>query len=257
MASKMNTLIAASALALAASAVAAPAAATSLPPPSIFTYTYPTGDTKGLYVSGYGSKISSWTAVYDRSVASAPRLNMDVAMGSELVRDDGFWMVLNAGGNPKGVTNELAILYGDLRNNRITAYRYNGKNSNDSFTIQDNYITSYANPFSFVGDTRFQFSLDVQRINNLPLGNQWRGVQFNEQIGIWYHPFSNISASYASDGRIQSFSAAKGAQTGWFDTSALKTTPSRPPAQVSEPATLALMGFGLMGLGMMRRRKAA
>ena len=58
--------------------------------------------------------------------------------------NDGFWLVVSPGPNPKGNATELAILFGDLGNsndpndNRLTAYVYNGKNNQDKHSSLDN-----------------------------------------------------------------------------------------------------------------------
>lgn len=122
---------------------------------------------------------------------------------------DGFWLVVTPGGGPKGDGNSSAILYGDIKNNRITAYTYNGENSSNSY--EDGvFLGSYEGVFSSGGShskygyDMSMFSLDVSDINNA-LGEDFTGVALGDQAGIWFHQSAGSDFTYNEDGSIADY----------------------------------------------------
>jgi PEP-CTERM motif len=251
----LKTFVALTGLALASSAVAAT--------DPIYTYSY---NGTGIPAGGYGTNISSWTASYDSSGAR-DLLSLSVSMGHQDVTNDGFWFVLNAGGNPKGIANELPIFFGDIANNRVTAYVYDGANAASSWSTQ-RFLGSFANAFTTSG-SNFNFTLDVTNLNALNLGANWKGAGFSNDIGIWYHPFDAAQISYNNMGKI---SALGFGNSGYFDTGAMHTTKScragstltsaglcatGNTTNVPEPGSLAILGLGFIGVGYATRRRRA
>ncbi|MEM8799184.1 MAG: PEP-CTERM sorting domain-containing protein [Pseudomonadota bacterium] len=179
---------------------------------------------------------------------------------------EGFWLVISDGPNPKFFQNEYAILYGDLENNRITAYNYNGENKADSWNDPGEFIASFTDAFS-VSDVNAglaEFTIDVTNINayvpqdfrhlpaNDPKRDRWDGVRFEHEIGIWFHFVDDLSASYRRNGRIKNFHFGR---EGWVDIKDRKTKRNPPPTDVPEPASMGILGVGLIGMGIAARRR--
>ena len=197
---------------------------------------------------------------------------------------DGFWLVATAGDNPKGDGTSHAILYGDLENNRITAYSYNGNNSSDSYT-DGTLLGTYEGAFSSGGThARYgydltMFSLDVSGINNA-LGSDFNGVELGEEAGIWFHQSAGSDFTYGTDGSILdyafesqnyldrgndttlvrnpgTFCAERPAHFACQTGTALAAAPTNPGGgSVPAPGGLALLLVGLAGLGRKFRKKA-
>jgi len=117
---------------------------------------------------------------------------------------DGFWLVVTDGDNPKGDGSSNAILYGDIANNRITAYTYNGQNTSGSYS-DGTLLGTYEGAFSSAGPSPIDgqedltmFTLDVSGINNA----NFDGVQIGEEAGIWFHQSSGSEFTYGDDGSI-------------------------------------------------------
>lgn len=122
---------------------------------------------------------------------------------------DGFWLVVTDGGNPKGDGTSNAILYGDLENNRITAYTYDGENNSNSYET-GTLLGSYENVFSSGGQHSIygydmtMFSLDVKTLNN-SVGSEFDGVTLGENAGIWFHQSAGTDFTYGADGSITDY----------------------------------------------------
>ena len=180
---------------------------------------------------------------------------------------EGFTLAVNDGPNPKGHAGELALLYVDARdhsNTMITAYAYNGKNSRDSFKDGDGQTSglqpadfiSEADRSSFIidasvvdhdGKRTISFSLSAADVNThspaYPSGDDdWFGIGFGEQLGLWMHPYRNFDPTYGPTGAITSLSASGG---GWFDGRDFTTIPA--------PGAAAFGAVGLLA-GLRRRR---
>ena len=184
----------------------------------------------------------SWEATFDPS----PNANAYLPTG--------FWLVVSDGENPKNDANEYAILYGDTLTNTLTAYVYSGQNNANSWNNPGEFIASYTGMLDVTdagGQRTIGFDMNALGINAFtpttpaPDGNDWDGVAFGSQIGIWFHPFVHTlgQITYDEEGRITSFGTNA---TGWYDTAFRQT-------EIPTPLTLSLMLVGLVGLRRLKR----
>lgn len=197
-------------------------------------------------------------------------LEFTAQVNSEIINDDGFYLAINSGPNPKSTTTELAILFGDVANNVITAYQYDGRTPTASAPYRRD--KSWGNPAHYLetfsgaitaAAGEISFLIDVTSLNNLPLGSNWTGVSFDEKIGIWFGYYSSTTFSYDGDAITKLTTGSK----AWHDT-ANRTAIEIPACpndnlsactttEVPEPGTLglALSGLAILGAGAATRRR--
>lgn len=232
-----------------ACAIVAPIAAASFASATTYSYTWNRGDsTDGVYLSDAAGEIRSVFTSYD-DVNQIFTWRTTVANFTT----DSISVVVNGGGNPKGIQGELAQFYYDGTN--LSVYGYNGEDVNlQSFdsgtsnpfnapdriasnTEDDSFIIS-ASKTSVGADRVFEFVIDVSGINaHDPLygpSANWKGAQFTDTVGIWLRTYDDEQfVRYNSSGYIKDWDYRKG---GYFDTDGQPTVPT--------PATFALAGIG-------------
>ncbi|MGF1563047.1 MAG: PEP-CTERM sorting domain-containing protein [Geminicoccaceae bacterium] len=126
------------------------------------------------------SQIFEWMFEYDPGAAEA------------------FWLVVSDGENPKGVQDQLAILFGDLLTGQLTSYVYNGANNTSSIDDPSILLTYFGDDVIDValgggsgGRNKASFTINVADLNSNPPTPpgpaNWEGLSFGEQIGVWFH----------------------------------------------------------------------
>lgn len=182
-----------------------------------------------------------------------------------------FWLVVSDGPDPKGIAGQLAIFYFDASTMvpKLTAYGYNGENGFNSYRdgspaagIQapDRIASSITTPGFATSMTvknangvrTLGFSADISGVNAYKptngVASNWEGAKYGSKIGVWFHPVSGATTSYDDAGYLSTFNVGK---SGWYDANHQNATP------VPEPASLAILGLGLVGVARRRRAKKA
>lgn len=186
----------------------------------------------------------SWKASFSEGQSGNPSmLNGNIP--------DGFWLVVSDGPNPKDNADEYAIFYGDGNTNKVTSYVYDGQNNAQSY-LTSPFIQAWENALTVTVENdikTFSFSLDVTSVNNFLNTPDWDGAQFDDTVGIWFHPFvfSGNGAEYDQNWELTSLPIEI---QGWYDRKDKDTH------VVPEPATVLLFSTGLIGAAVRRRKKA-
>jgi len=138
---------------------------------------------------------------------------------------NGFTLAVNDGPNPKGNGDEMALFYFDNSGEEpvVSAYNYNGQNNFSSYNDtqlasslrDDSPFTNVESSIDENGNHVFTFTMDATSIIEHSDGDDWTGVSFDENVGMWLHPMADVESTYGDDGYLDSWSI--GSQ-GWFDT---------------------------------------
>lgn len=237
-------------LSLAVLLLAATTAAQATP-----TYSYSTADFGGQVdpiggVSTSGGNILTLDTSYNTGTGD---FTWDYT--TDTTDHNGFWLVVSDGENPKYDVGEYAILYADIAGGQVSAFEYNGQNAPNSFNTPGNSLGFFENAISSnttASITSVSLSINVSSINSAYDTDTWDGVNYDDSLGIWFHPTRGASFGYDTTtggpgGTLVSFNRGSG---GYYDTendNGLSTN------KVPEPASLALLLAG--GIGFVSSRK--
>lgn len=164
---------------------------------------------------------------------------------------EGAWLVISDGENPKSHADEYAIFYldGSNGNNKVSIYNYNGVNSANSYKYENFLDSTTLNVIDDGNSRTFEFSYKATDLNNDVnglFGDDWDGVAFDKNIGIWFHGVSGLSTSYDTDDSLISFSAMK---SGWYDVS------NKTATAVPEPGSVVALGLFAVGAATKLRKR--
>lgn len=167
----------------------------------------------------------------------------------------GFWLVLSPGENPKANVNEYAIFYGDAKKKKVTSYVYNGGWKEKSYKYE-NFIQKDKLQVKDHGDKlSVSMTIDTSHINSFLDTPDWKGVDFSQNIGIWFHPVLDPTINYFNDGSLMDFKFKKKYRGGYDINNGIAKYSGDPHAPVPEPSTLILLSLGLIGIVGAKKKK--
>lgn len=236
----------------------------------VYDWSWQPGDPGNYSYSNGGGNIEKIQARYHKG---ANALRWSTTFADQ--RTNGYTLAVNKGPEPKGHGGELALLFldiTDLSNPCLTAYTYNGKNLIDSWRDGDgaqdgdqeaDFIVSSQMRSDWIktlevndhgGKRTITFEIDASVLNQhdprYGNGDDWYGMGFEEQIGLWFHTFEDLETSY-DGGSIDGWGYT---DQSFVDGSGLNSVVvPLPPA-----AMIGLAGLGGVALAgrIVRRRQA-
>lgn len=244
-------------------ASAALAAAVSCANAGFFQWEFTRGMPGSYGLNDAGGRLTSARATFD---PDSQDFSFSATFSNAITQ--GFWLAVSPGDNPKGHAGELALMYLDAKNPgapRLTIYNYNGENGASSYRdgsplagtqAPDRILTSLLGGFApslsqvdSSGGRTLSIAFNAAGVNgHSPLypasnGDEWTGVEFGSRFGIWFHPVTNLTTAYDTNGWLTNF----GGTQGWLDGANFTTT------FVPAPGAVALFGASVLCVARRRR----
>ncbi len=213
---------------------------------------------------------NSIEAIYDdESHRLLWRVNF--SLGTENCLPNGFNLAINGTGeNPKGHDGEMAIFYYDVSNPTqpiLNVFAYNGilgvagtrsfmdGSNQPGNQAPDPILSSITNPELILnffnqsnsdGTITIGFEVDSTMIQNHmpvypdpdPIANPWQGAQFNNILGMWFHPRCGLETTYNANGFLTSYTYD---ETGWYDTVNTPARKENPGCETMFPSPIELL----------------
>lgn len=240
----------------------------------IYTWSWNQGG-GGSYSNNAGR--INWVQTQLDTNTSLLRYTANFGEEGSTLRTDGFTLSLTPGIAPSGYQGELALIYVDTHtafttpggSPAITIYGHNGLTNASSYfdgsraagvqspdrlmSSHDINAASWLTDFDYStnadGTRTMTFELDVRPIQlhsplyNNPMGKNWYGAGYAENIGLKMRTYSTLQASYA-DGYLTNWGWRR---EGYLDITGPTTPVDAPIDPVPEPTSLALLGLGAAG----------
>jgi len=234
-------------------ALAATMALCAIAPAQASTFIFEGDDLGGKLDVGQHANIRTTYNTDTEVLTWSSTFRRDAVNGSGRLAQGG-WLVLNEGGMPSDIANEYPIFYIDGLEEKVSLYNYDGKINERSYQ-NESFLASIdldVTEDSAANERTFAFSFDASELNSrTDLGDDWKGVGFGEEIGIWLHGVDELTTRYDGD-QLKEFTFKK---QGWYDVEFIPTKSEH--ASVPEPGTVAALGlFAAAAASKLRDRVA-
>lgn len=231
-------------------ALASLAVLCAMAPAEATTFTFDKDNTGGKLDVGQHANIKTTYNTETEFFTWSSTFRRDAVNGSGRLAE-GAWFVISDGDMPVSNVDQYPIFYLDGLKERVSIYNYDGEVNERSYlneTLLDSFDLHVTEDTS-AGERTFAFSLDATEINNKDFGDDWEGVVFGEEIGIWLHGVDELTTAYNGE-ELTEFTFKK---QGWYDVENIPTMSDAEP--VPEPGTVAALGlFAAAAASRLRKR---
>jgi len=170
---------------------------------------------------------------------------------------DAYTLIVNAGqgiptSNLADEVVQLNVDFTNILNPLLTAYTYMPGGSEHDGTLligandTSDIIQLDVNQIA-PDKIRVELAISTAALNSIPIGPDWDGLQYDEEIGVWFHYFTGSTIAYDSSGALTQLTTPGGnGDTFWLDWDTMPTVP--------EPSSAILLFGASLSLLLKRRR---